>query len=62
MAHGQWLLTLAEEIADKVRNDALGGAAIGHRLSAISHHSISEHTTVPFLQLAMREGYFCMSV
>ncbi len=35
----------------------------GHRPWAMGHsYSISEHTTVPFLQLAMREGYFCMSV
>ena len=48
-----------EEIADRVRNDDLGWGC--HRLLAMVH-SISEHTTVPFLQLAMREGYFCMSV
>ncbi len=40
----------------------LGVAAIGHRLLAIVRYSISEQITVPFLQLAMREGYFCMRV
>ena len=35
MAYGLWLASASEEIADQVRNDALGEAS--HRLLAISH-------------------------
>ena len=54
MANGLWQLHLRLELLALVE--------ASHRLLAIVHYSISEQITVPFLQLAMRDGYFCMSV